>query len=332
MVLQLYWRHKSVDSRFMTEIPENKIFEKELAPKLEALYSQVPNWESILRSVKEGENDFIADLKTQGLDKLGIDTSEVHSYSDIEVQAFIVGIPSKDNPYEVATRAYLVFGAHWIDDFFDNPKLGVPFEEIFKDRYDIKKVLTNLGQIGQVGFLLAGKVPHPEGVYKGLGRMLYGGLVQRSNFREQRVLLTREYQDLGIRLVDGRVAEEIKSIQAEAYLMTNKVVLEFMNASESSLDFTVAELWNLIYAPALYYHDIGEEEQSGESSFEGDEKPRDEEMVKMIRIGAKYLSQFSDDKLDLRIQQLQFLLSAFRKNLPDAIISEYQTIIKQYGR
>lgn len=284
-----------------------------------------------MRFVKEGENDFIADIKMRGLDKLGVDTSGVHAYSDIEVQAFILGIPSKDNLQEIAVRSYLTYGTHWIDDFFDNPKLGVQFDTMFKDRHDIKKVLADMGTVGQVGFLLTEKVPNQEGAYKGLGRMLYGGLVQRSYSREQRTLLIREYQDLGIRFVDNRVAKEIKSIQPEAYLMTNKTVLEFINAAEPNLDFTVQELWNLIYAPALYFHDIAEEERSGESSFEGDEKPKDEEMVKMTRVGAKHLSQFPDDRLNLRIQQLQFLLSAFRKNLPDAVIFEYQTIIKQYG-
>jgi len=316
----------------MPEMMENNNFEKKLAPKLETLYDEVPNWENILHFVREGENNFISDLKMLDLNKLGIETSDVHVYSDIEVQAFIVGITSKDNPREIIVKSYLVYGAHWIDDFFDNPKIGVSFENIFKNRNDINEALTGMGSIGQVGLLLAEKVPHPEGVLKGLQRMIYGGLVQRSSSREQRELLKKEYQDLGIQSVDSRVGKEIASIQAETYWMTNKTVLEMINASETNFNFTVAELWNLIYAPALYYHDITEEEQNKETSFERDEKPRDEEMIKMIKIGAKYLAQFPDDKFDLRIHQLKFLLSVFKKNLPVAIISEYESIIKEYGR
>ena len=40
--------------------------------------------------------------------------------------------------------------------------------------------LTNMGPVGQVGFAMANRVPHPEAIYKTLHRMLYGGLVQRS--------------------------------------------------------------------------------------------------------------------------------------------------------
>ena len=50
-------------------------------------------------------------------------------------------------------------------------------------------------------------------------------------------------------------------------------------------------------------------------------------MIKMIKIGAKHLSEFPDEKLDLRIEQLRFLLTAFRKVLPDQIISEYELIV-----
>jgi hypothetical protein len=31
--------------------------------------------------------------------------------------------------------------------------------------------------------------------------------------------------------------------------------LEISNAAERELDFTASELWNLVYAPALYYQD-----------------------------------------------------------------------------
>ena len=316
----------------MMETPESKNFQEKIAPKLEALYSQVPDWENILISVKDGRENFTADLNTNDLEQFGPNTSKVHDYSDVETQAFILGIPSKENPKEISMKSYLTYGAHWIDDFFDNPNLGVQDQKLFDNRHDIRKVLTSLSQIGKVGFFLAEKVPNPEGVYKGLERMLYGGLVQRSRSKEQREMLIREYQDLGVRFVDEYVAEEIRQIQPETYWITNKTVTELINSSEPSLDFTVQELWNLIYAPALYYHDIMEEEKSGESSFDKDEEPRLEEMEKMIKIGAKYLPQFSDDRFDLRIEQLKFLLTSFRKVLPDSIIFQYQSIIDQYNQ
>ena len=153
----------------MLEIPENKRPEEKMASKLEALYSQVPGWENILVSVKEGREKFNADLQANGLEWFGLDTSKVHGYSDIETQAFILGIPSKENPEEISTKSYLTYGAHWIDDFFDNSNLGVQYEKLFDDRNDIKKVLNNLDKIGQAVFFMADKVPNTEGFIKVLG-------------------------------------------------------------------------------------------------------------------------------------------------------------------
>jgi len=79
--------------------------------------------------------------------------------------------------------------------------------------------------------------------------------------------------------------ERIRTVQLEAYWTSNKSGLEISNAAERELDFNTAELWNLVYAPALYYQDAEEERARGELSFEDDEAPRLPEMVKMITLG-----------------------------------------------
>ena len=314
----------------MSEVLKEKNSAKETASKLTALYEQIPDWERILSFVQDGERKFVRDLEIKKLNSFGTDTSRVHSYSDIEVQAFILGIPSESNPEEVSAKSYLTYGAHWLDDFFDNPNIVINPEGMMTKRQDIKDVLESMNPVGQVGSLLAEKTSHPEGVYKGLHRMLYGGLVQRSLSQDERRILLDEYQTVGLQFVDPRVAGKIKSIQPEAYWTTNKTVQEFINAAENHLDFTVAELWNLIYAPALYYHDITEEEKAGESGFDEKEKPRPEEMLMMVKIGAEFLSQFPDERIGLRIKQLQFLLKAFKAILPSQIVSEYQAIVEKY--
>jgi hypothetical protein len=72
----------------------------------------------------------------------------------------------------------------------------------------------------------------------------------------------REYLDVATRFVDPRMVEAIRKLQPEAYWTTNKSVLEISNAAERELDFNTAELWNLVYPPALYYQDAEEERAS----------------------------------------------------------------------
>jgi hypothetical protein len=192
------------------------------------------------------------------------------------------------------------------------------------DRGDIRIALANMGPVGQVGFAMANRVAHPNAVYKALHRMLYGGLVQRSDNYRERHRLVEEYRAVASQFIDPRLVEQIRHLQPEAYWTTNKTVLELLCAAEKEIDFNSSELWNLVYAPALYYQDADEETIRGELSFGDDEAPRIAEMTRMIRLGATYLSRiYSKDSLQIR--QLKFLAGLFR-NLPQPVLAQYRSL------
>ena len=299
----------------------------ESSPSLESesLYNRVPYWREIISAVRAGEEEFVDTLSQTGLLlKFGRCTSTVHPYEDIEGHAFILGIPSTGRWEEVQTKSYLTYASHWIDDFFDSPeRVGNP-AQLMNDRSDIRNALTNMGPVGQVGFAMANRVAHPNAVYKALHRMLYGGLVQRSNTYLERRRLVEEYRDVAAQFIDPSLVEQILDLQPEAYWTTNKTVLELLCAAEKEIDYNSSELWNLVYAPALYYQDADEETIRGELSFGDDEAPRIPEMARMIRLGSAYLSRmYSIDSLQMR--QLRFLAGLFR-NLPQPVIGEYRLL------
>ena len=118
--------------------------------------------------------------------------------------------------------------------------------------------------------------------------------------------------------------ERIRELQPEAYWTTNKSVLEISNAAERELDFTTAELWNLVYAPALYYQDAEEERARGELSFEEEDEPRLSEMVKMIRLGAGHLARTYPPGSP-QMRQLEFVARSFG-NLPVEVVNEYRSL------
>lgn len=302
----------------------------EVSSRREALFRTIPRWREIMAAVRAGEAEFVDTLGATGLlRKYGKVTSTVHAYEDIEGHAFILGIVSEDRWDEVRTKSYLTYASHWIDDFLDCPeRVGNP-AQLMDDHSDIRKALTNMGPVGQIGFAMANRVPHPEAIYKTLHRMLYGGLVQRSLDRCERHRLIEEYQAVAARFVDPDLVAEIRHVQPEAYWTSNKSVLEISTAAERKLDFTNSELWNLVYASALYYQDADEERALGELSFEDREMPRLAEMVKMIRLGAKYLSRMYA-KDSPQMQQLRFVALSFQ-NLPTAVVSEYQSLWESCG-
>lgn len=297
----------------------------EIGSRREALYRTIPQWRELLAAVRAGEAEFVDTLAQTGLlEEYGKATSTVHDYGDIEGHAFILGIVSEDRWDEVQAKSYLTYASHWIDDFLDCPERVVDPDQLMEDRHDILKALTNMGPIGRVGFAMANRIPHPEAIHKTLHRMLYGGLVQRCTDYAERQGLVAEYHAIATRFVDPAVVREIRTVQPEAYWASNKSVLEISNAAEKELDFTASELWNLVYAAALYYQDADEENARGELNFEEHEMPRLSEMVRMIGIGGKYLSRIYPPESP-QMRQVKFVARSFQ-NLPDEVVIAYRAL------
>jgi hypothetical protein len=299
---------------------------EEVRSPIERLYQTIPRSRDIVAAVRAGEAEFRDFLAKAGLLERGASTSSVHPDDDIALHAFVLGIVSEDRWDEIQTKSFLTYASHWIDDFFDSPDKVEDPDQLLRDRRDIRRALANMGPVGAVGFAMAGRVPHPEAIYKTLHRMLYGGLVQRSHDHAERQQLVREYLDVATRFVDPRVVEAIRKLQPEAYWTTNKSVLEISNAAERELDFNTAELWNLVYAPALYYQDAEEERARGELSFEEDDEPRLPEMVRMIRLGARDLARVYAPG-SLQMSQLDFVARSFA-NLPAEVVREYRSLLE----
>jgi hypothetical protein len=299
---------------------------EEVRSPIERLYQTIPRSRDIVAAVRAGEAEFRDFLAKAGLLERGASTSSVHPDDDIALHAFVLGIVSEDRWDEIQTKSFLTYASHWIDDFFDSPNKVEDPDQLLRDRRDIRRVLANMGPVGTVGFAMAGRVPHPEAIYKTLHRMLYGGLVQRSHNHAERHELVREYLDVATRFVDPRMVEAIRKLQPEAYWTTNKSVLEISNAAERKLDFNTAELWNLVYAPALYYQDAEEERARGELSFEEDDEPRLPEMVRMIRLGARDLARVYAPGSP-QMCQLDFVARSFA-NLPAEVVREYRSLLE----
>ena len=299
---------------------------EEVRSPIERLYQTIPRSRDIVAAVRAGEAEFQDFLAKAGLLERGTSTSSVHPDDDIALHAFVLGIVSEDRWDEIQTKSFLTYASHWIDDFFDSPDKVEDPDQLLRDRRDIRRALANMGPVGAVGFAMAGRVPHPEAIYKTLHRMLYGGLVQRSHNHAERQQLVREYLDVATRFVDPRMVEAIRKLQPEAYWTTNKSVLEISNAAERELDFNTAELWNLVYAPALYYQDAEEERARGELSFEEHDEPRLPEMVRMIRLGARDLARVYAPG-SLQMSQLDFVARSFA-NLPAEVVREYRSLLE----
>jgi hypothetical protein len=296
----------------------------EEASSLNRLYEPVQHWRELLAAVRAGRDEFAETLRNTGLlERYGQFTSAVHNDHGIEVHAFILGIVSTPRWPEIQTKSYLTYASHWIDDFFDSPMRVENPAQLMADRSDIRRVLTNMGRIGEVGFAMADRVLHPHGVFKSLHRMLYGGLVQRCQEYDQRRALVEEYQDVATQHLHHDLIKDIRELQPEAYWTTNKTVLELLASAEAQLDFNNSEFWNLVYAPALYYEDAEAEQACGELSFTAAEAPRLKEMTEMVRLGMRHLL-VAGKEITPYFRQLEFATASI-PNIPGPIINQYRS-------
>jgi hypothetical protein len=288
----------------------------------------VPRWGELMAAVNDGHQEFIETLRSTGLlERYGRCASEVHGYEEIELHAITLAIPSAGRPDEMRAKSFLTYASHWIDDFFDSPVHVIDPAQLMRDRADIRCALANMGPPGRVGFAMAARVRHPQAVFQCLHRMLYGGLAQRSTCSAERHMLAQEYREVATRCVRGELVRRINQIQLEAYWTTNKTVLEIANAVEPVLDFDTTELWNLLFAPAIYCQDAAEERARGELNFSADEEPRLPELLKMIELAVEYLVQCRWEN-DYRVRQIEFV-ARFIPNLPDEVSSAYAAVIRR---
>lgn len=298
---------------------------KRIRSKLLKLYPSVKSNKRILDGVKKGEEDFLNWLGNG----FSHDTSQVHDYGDVQVQAFILAIPSKDDLERIVTKTFLCYASHFIDDHFDRPDLDPYPEKLAKHRHDIKGLFDSMGKIGELGHLMAQRTNHPEAVYKGHQRMVYGGLVQLARNKEEQDMYLSEYKQLGLKDVSDDVRQDITKIRDVAYWITNKFCGEFFFAAEVMYNSTLVELWNLIIRPAGYLHDNIEEREKGELNFFGKPEPSVDEMVEMIDIAVKHINNYEDERASQRLQQIQFLRRAFEPVLPKEVQDAYARLEKQ---
>ena len=266
----------------------------ELIPsKLTQMYDNVLDSNTVLACVRMGKILFLEELAKHGIDSRFGNLSAVHSYDDVEVQAFILAMPSRERPQEMVTKAFMNYALHFIDDCFDRPDLEPSYETMVEHRQNIPRLLDSMGNVGRFGHTMAKKTRHPMGFYRGLSRLVYGALVQLASDAESQDKYLKEYKELFSRGHPQELVRDIKSLRDIVYWLTNKTAQDFWFAVENTYDPTLAELYGILFAPAIYFHDDKEEREKGELNFFGKQEPTIDEMVNMIKIAGKHIEIYN---------------------------------------
>lgn len=293
--------------------------------KLSTPFFQVKEPSQIMMAVNKAETQFKSDIVLAGFTQFDPHTSSVHGFNDSKAQAFIVAIPS-NNEEEMGNKAYLAYAAHFIDDFFDRPDLPPTPQQMKEKRNNIHSLVHSVQGLGEFVDMATSKAKNPTGFNKGLKRLMYGGLIQLAESESEQVTYLSEYKKISLEHVDEVVASDILKLRDIPYWMTTKTIQEFFFSAEPTENLTLAELWSIAYAPAIYLHDYKEEQEKGELNFFNQKLPSLDEMKDMLDLTKKHLPNYKDDLKESRLTQLEFLTESFSPVLPKEILGAYKDL------
>ena len=293
----------------------------------------------MLRHVRLGRESLAADIEKLGLSMDRFSMTMVHPWSDIEVQAVVLCIPSYEFPDEIETKSKATYFSHFYDDHVDrlsfdtDPRSNeIIVSEIRSRRRNINAIIDQLGDIGQLCRTVALESKDPHAVLHSIHRMTYGGLIQLSNsLAFQRVCLG-EHMELALsKLTDALLAREIREgVGPSAFYSTTKTVQELLHAFEGPVDFNLCEVENLLSGPGLYFHDIGREKQVERVTFYDGLEPSLRAMKNMVRISGRWITQFLDRRALTRLRQAEFFINTFDPALPPELHEVYRETIAIY--
>lgn len=259
-----------------------------------------------------------------GIDKnLPPHMSEVHSEKDIFGQALILAVL---RPQSAILISMFTYASHWIDDAFDNMKIGermgIRLAEWTRVPRDFSATTHRLGVPGQIVRVCAELAARPEEVYRGYRRLFHSALVEHAASKKIRDDLLDEYKNFGIRESSGYVRAFIRGLARKMYYLTNKGVLEIFEAVDPAMDRDATEIWNIIYAPAVLTHDWKKEQGKGELTSMWSVR----ELAGLVRKGARVVRAHPELFPENRKRQLAVVLDVFGPTLPKMVRNAYLEI------
>lgn len=238
----------------------------------------------VIQGVRDGEETFLRLIKTLNKNAkagqiLRHHQSGVHSYVDVETQAFIVCL-SAPEPRDMKWYSLWVYLAHWLDDIIDSKGGGrVELSDLVgESALPVEELLNRIHPSAKEAWILAvsqtsQSCPNWKQEYaaRGVERLVMSALMnavtrRREDRAEARVIYRRQLLDQ-VKPDDAPESHELLcQMTADELAMTSKVTFDFWEAFRSPADDVYCLLLSILYSPGLALHDHRKEEEAGEIS------------------------------------------------------------------
>ena len=232
----------------------------------------------VVKHVFRGEErfrQFLRSVDSRWVSPLDFHESSVHTYRDVETQAFIMAHHAVD-PDEIELRSMWVYLAHWFDDQFDDAYAADLTSSRVSEEVDIKDILIGLDP--RLGRLWDEAVKYTRKRYPswndslfelGMRRLILSGPMFSPKCSRQHDAIGHAHRELVFKRLndDYGVKELVRDVPNLFLAYTSKVVVEMWDSFDPELDFNLSMLMNLFYAPGLFYHDAEIEHMRDEITF-----------------------------------------------------------------
>lgn len=254
-------------------------------PKLTPCYQIIPpdRLPIVADAVLKGEVRYRELLRlSSGQGALAAHLSSVHSYRDVETQAFIMAHhadePGKDRVLEMTLRSMWVYLSHWFDDIFDYYRPEQLAGMDLGDNFSIVDTLEKLdprckdlwlSAIQDTTQLVGWK---PDLLELGMRRLILGGPMLSPKCNDQNARFQAAHKAFVMRTLDRwasgdnvkRLVELVEKVPDRHLAYTSKVVVEIWDSFSEPATFPMSLLMGFFYAPGLLLHDYRAELDQGE--------------------------------------------------------------------
>jgi len=267
--------------------------------------------------------------------------SSVHAIEDVDTHAVLASLPSVRRTEVMKAKSFWTYFCHWVDDLCDAKPATLPMRHIKHyiengtwPKQDIRlgclwtsicgtnRIVSFIEHVCQPDFNPGVHNPHQV---TGMKRILLGSLLFSAKNREyakrQHNLILKQWlsPNLSNQLGDFGVLVDL----------TTKTALELWAGFERNAKPDTMFLYNLLYAPAIYYHNCNEEVDQGE--IDGLQTVTASEMAATVRRVATSLREASksesqpeeNEALKLRVWQIRSMVYSCANILPPELQTTY---------
>lgn len=330
----LTWWHSKRGLAEAEERPPRYTWEVSDVPILVPDYSAVKHGRlgEVANDVFQGERVFRR-LLAQNYPPAHYHNSRVHTYRDVEVQAFIMAHhAARSNERQV--RSMWVYLSHWLDDFFDTwHAVRLANMAIYDERFAIEDILGQLDHplhrlweaaVNETRSWLDSATWNERLFQIGMRRLMASGPLFSARCEGKHKELRAQHKEFVLKSMEKesgakRIIAELDPIWL-AY--TTKVVVEIWDSFAPEGRFEASMLMNCFYAPGLLFHDArAEGEQGGEVPV----SLTHDEVETALRKAATQIQALNEAEIKLAMKPVPMFITTFKKVLDKELLLPFYT-------